>query len=167
MDRNGATERTERTERATERSTERAQSHSVERGAALHGAGDGALRDTHHGALSTGPGSAPYGPGPAAEWWTAPDGTVRRRGTERLFTVEIAAVLGIKPGTWGKYVEKGFAPSCDGHVGRRPWWWDTTFAAYLADPRRGQGTRTDLAPAEQAPNLPVATPADGHILLWN
>ncbi len=61
----------------------------------------------------------------------------------RLRTKQVAALLGIKPGTWRSYVSRGYAPQPDDHDDdRSPVWFATTIDRYRAG--RRQGARTDL-----------------------
>lgn len=54
-----------------------------------------------------------------------------------LSTRQIAAQLGIAPGTWRVRVHREQAPQPDGMFdGRTPYWWQTTIDAYLTSAER-------------------------------
>ena len=73
----------------------------------------------------------------------------------QLDTNAAAARLGWKPKTVTRYSAKdrreryGF-PEPDGHIGGRPWWWDTTIDAYKAH-RPGKGAGAGR-PRKKAPD---------------
>ncbi len=58
--------------------------------------------------------------------------------TDQLTTADAAALVGVDPATWRKYVSDGRAPQPDGRLGRTPWWTRSTIDAWLAA-RPGQG----------------------------
>jgi hypothetical protein len=65
----------------------------------------------------------------------------------QLDTRGVAAHLGLKPKTITRYNAADFRerygfPEPDGHLGGRPWWWDTTIDAWE---RPGRGYRGGAA----------------------
>jgi hypothetical protein len=58
--------------------------------------------------------------------------------TDRLTTTDAAALIGVTPASWRKYVSDGRAPKPDGYLGRTPWWWPETVQQWQAS-RPGQG----------------------------
>ncbi len=54
----------------------------------------------------------------------------------RLFTRDVAKMLGIKRGDWRSRVSRGYAPSADGHEKSLPYWRPETIAAWIARPNR-------------------------------
>jgi predicted DNA-binding transcriptional regulator AlpA len=59
---------------------------------------------------------------------------------DRLTTDQAAALTGVTPASFRRYVSRGDAPRPDGHFGRTPWWHRITVEQWLASrPGRGAG----------------------------
>lgn len=58
--------------------------------------------------------------------------------TGQLTNTDAAALAGVTPASWRKYVSDGRAPKPDGTLGRTPWWRRETVETWKAN-RPGQG----------------------------
>lgn len=69
------------------------------------------------------------------------DRAVRAPRREQWGVADVAAHLGVRPGTVRAYVARGQMPPPDGRLGRTPWWWAASIQEWT---RPGQGSRADL-----------------------
>ena len=58
--------------------------------------------------------------------------------SEQLTAADVAEQLGISAASFRSYVHRGDGPQPDGHLGRTPWWSQTTIDTWKAA-RPGQG----------------------------
>ncbi len=54
----------------------------------------------------------------------------------RLFTRDIAAMLGIQPSDWRSRVSRKYAPRADGYEKSLPFWREDTIAAWINRPNK-------------------------------
>lgn len=71
----------------------------------------------------------------------------KARGKDRgkqLDRPAFAAYLGVDPDSVSRGVRQGRYPAPDGHLSGRPWWWESTVAAF-EPPKPGRPRRTGAA----------------------
>jgi predicted DNA-binding transcriptional regulator AlpA len=62
--------------------------------------------------------------------------TLHRPRDDRLFTPDVAAVVGVTHSTIRQHVRRGTMPVPDGFVGRRRWWTRSTIEVWMETRRR-------------------------------
>ncbi len=55
---------------------------------------------------------------------------------DKLFTRDVAQMLGISPADWRSRVSRAYAPAADGHEKSRPYWRPETIATWINRPNR-------------------------------
>ncbi len=55
---------------------------------------------------------------------------------DKLFTRDVAQMLGISPADWRSRVSRSYAPVADGYEKSLPYWLPETIAAWINRPRR-------------------------------